>query len=232
MQPRATASQPSPASAPMMRTYSARAASRTTPWHSSSKMTRSTIARSVADGQTPLQPVPRESRRVGRPLHREARAEQAHAPPPVRPGSLGHDLADVQAGQRIGLGRSVEGDVGGVVRADEELAAGGRQTTGGPHQVRVDAGQVAALVAFEHPPHRQDRERDLRVLVLAELARALPDHLQVAQRRPVGAVRQDADVGRVFLHLRRASRRARGRPARPIARSASSAPTGPRRRAS
>jgi hypothetical protein len=112
----------------------------------------------------------------------------------IRPGSLSDDLRDMQAWQRQRLTRQLERHVRGVVGAREEIAAGRGKPLSRLRQMRFDRRQRVALVLFERGPHRQDRQRDLRVLVRPEPARRLAHRFQEAQRRAIGAVSEDADM--------------------------------------
>ena len=85
---------------------------------------------------------------VGRAINRPFGAQQRDALASLRLGARGDDAANVQAGQRIRLGRGVERDVGGVVRADEKIATRRREPLGGAHQMRVDRGKIARLPSF------------------------------------------------------------------------------------
>ena len=134
--------------------------------------------------------------------------------------ALRDDLRDVEARQRQRFARQLEGDVRGVVRAHEEVTARGRETLRGAREVRPRARVIAAPVLLERGTHPQDRQRDLRVLVRAELPRRLAHHLQKAEGSAVRAVSQNSDVagGLSFhrsIHIR--ARSSRGHTAAPSA---------------
>ncbi len=89
-------------------------------------------------------------------------------------------------GKRIRLGGGVESDVGGVVGADEEIAAGGFEAIGGVAQICVDLGQIVGVPQRDGRAHRQNGECDLGMLVLAQASRALADHFEITERGAVG----------------------------------------------
>jgi hypothetical protein len=84
--------------------------------------------------------------------------------------------------------------VRGVVGAHEEVATRVREAASGARQVGPYGLQVVPVVLLQRGRHRQNRERDLGMLVRAQPTAGLPHHLEEAERGAVGAVGQDADV--------------------------------------
>jgi hypothetical protein len=84
--------------------------------------------------------------------------------------------------------------VRGVVGAHEELAARVGETMSGAREVSLHGGEVVPLVVLEAGGHRQDRKRDLGMLVGTQPPARLAHHLQEAEPSPVGTVGQDPYV--------------------------------------
>ena len=89
----------------------------------------STTLRSAASG-APSRCRGRQGAGVDGPFHGEAGAEDADFAVAAGGGFVGDDLGDVQAGDRVGLAVAFEGQVGGVVGADEEVGSGGGEAFG------------------------------------------------------------------------------------------------------
>ena len=145
-------------------------------------------------GQLGRYPARAEGARVDRAVHGVAGAEHGDPGAAVAGGLVGDDLGDVQARQGEILAGLFQGQVGGVVRADEEVGACVGEP---PHarRQRVPDRQVVSLVPRGHAARQGDAvESDVRMLVGPHPVRSLQAEAAQAQRRALHAVRQDAKV--------------------------------------
>ena len=115
---------------------------------------------------------------------------------PVRLGD--HDVGDVEAGKREVRTVGLEGEVGGVVGAREEVGATGAQPPRRQGEDRVQLLEISPPHGVEGLAHRDAVERELRVLVLVDrprsVARDAPDEIGGT----FDGVPDDADVEHVF----------------------------------
>ena len=111
-------------------------------------------------------------------------------------GGLGDDFGDVESreGEIVFGSQGFEGDVGGVVGADEEVAFGLGETLGGLVEVAVDLVEVVTLVPGEGRGHGEEGEGNFGVVVGGELAGGLADGFEEAEGGAVGGVAEDSDV--------------------------------------
>jgi hypothetical protein len=132
--------------------------------------------------------------RVHLAIHRVPGAKYADPPAAVAGGLLSHHLGDVQSRQgqvRSGL---FEGDVRGVVRADEEVRARPGQPLGAARERGPDR-HVVALVPGQHAARHGDAvQGDIRVVVRADPPETFLAEGEEAQGRTFRAVREDAEV--------------------------------------
>ncbi len=113
---------------------------------------------------------------------------------PSRCGLAGDDLADVEPGQRERLALAFERDVRGIVRADEEVGAGGRELADVVSEHAAQRRPVVPVPRVQHVVHGDAGQRDLGMQMRAEARDAFEAHRAVAQCRAFEAVRQDADM--------------------------------------
>ena len=131
---------------------------------------------------------------ISRPFHGPARAQERHARAAIALGLARDHIANVQARQRIRLLRRIQRDVGGIVRANEKIAARVGQALAGAHEMGVHRRQIARIISRERRRHRQYGKRDLGMLMRTHRARALA---LASRQEPFGIVVLEAGVLRL-----------------------------------
>src|SRR6266487_1635136 len=131
---------------------------------------------------------------IDRAVHQVPGAEHADARSAVAGGVVGDHLGDVQARKRELLSGLLEGHVGGVVRAGEEVRARPCEPLHAHGQGGPDRA-VVSLVPRGHAARQGDAvQGHVRVVVGAQPAESLLAERSEAQRRAFRAVRENAKV--------------------------------------
>jgi hypothetical protein len=130
-----------------------------------------------------------------------ARAEHADAAAAVARGLVGDHLGDVQAGHGQVGPWPLQGHVGGVVRADEEVRPGGGQPRHAHRQGGPDRVMVAGVPGGHAAGQGDAVHGHVGVVVGAEPGEPLLAEGAEAQRRPLGAVGEDAKVPQLHDRL-------------------------------
>ena len=125
-----------------------------------------------------------EHPRVDRPVHGEPGAEDADLPVAVAGGLVGDHLGDVEAAQgELGSGQ-LQGHVGGVVRADEEVGPGPGQPAHALGQRGPDRAVVAPVPGRHAAAQGDAVQGHVGMLVGAEPGEPLLAEGPEAQRGP------------------------------------------------
>ena len=142
----------------------------------------------------PFEAAAGEGAGIDRAAHRPFGAEDRDPAVAALGRVVGDDLGDVQAGDRKGLARRLERDMGAVVGQDEEIGAGGGELLRVGHEDGAQGLEVAAFPGAQRVVHGDSGQSDLGMVVRAEPGNAFEPGGAVAERRAFGAVGEDADM--------------------------------------